>query len=345
VSKKYVTQRDTQPVFVFALTNRNGIEARITNYGGILMSLKTPDRNGVLQDVVLGFDSVQDYIAQPQYYFGALIGRYANRIGGARFRLNGVEYTLPKNDGENCLHGGDGFDRRVWTPEESREGELQLTYRSPHGEAGFPGNLLVRAHYRLSDDDTLELTFHATTDQDTVINLTAHPYFNLAGEGRGDVLRHALMLNADRFTPVDPGLIPTGEIRDVSGTPFDFRAPTPIGTNLGAEDEQVKIARGYDHNWVLNRPGDGPELAARVLEPLSGRTLEIHTTEPGIQFYSGNYLTNVGGKAGNRYGLHAGFCLETQHFPDSPNRPEFPSTLLKAGATFSSRTVWRFGNS
>ncbi|MCU1334840.1 MAG: Aldose 1-epimerase [Bryobacterales bacterium] len=346
MTKECVTERNGQALFVFTLTNRNGLEARITNYGGILMSLRTPDRNGVFEDILLGFDTIHEYMAEPQWFFGGLIGRYANRIGDARFQLNGVQYTLRKNDGQHSLHGGDGFDRRVWTPEELTDGRLRLTYSSPHGEAGFPGNLLVHADYSLSDENALELAFHATADQDTPINLTAHPYFNLAGAGRGDVRRHVLMLNANRFTPVDPGLIPTGEMRYVSGTPFDFRSPIPIGTNIdNTSDEQLKIGLGYDHNWILNRTGDGMELAARVVEPTSGRMLEIHTAEPGIQFYSGNYLTDVAGKAGQRYGPRSGLCLETQHFPDSPNRPEFPSTLLKAGATFSSRTIWRFGNS
>ena len=300
---------------IFTLTNRNGIEARIANYGGMLMSLKTPDRNGVFKNIVLGFDTVQQYMAEPQWYFGGIIGRCANRIARARFQLNGVEYRLTKNDGEHCLHGGNGFDRRLWIPEQFTHNSVRLIYRSPDGEEGFPGNLLVRADYRLSEDNTLELAFHATTDRDTVINLTAHPYFNLAGAGHGDILRHVLMLHADRFTPVDAEQIPTGEIRDVSGTEFDFRTPKAIESS-------------YDHNWILNQA-----FAARVVEPASGRTLEIHTTEPGIQLYTGNHLKNV----------HSGFCLETQHFPDSPNRPRFPSTLLKAGATFSSKTAWRFG--
>lgn len=300
---------------IFTLTNRNGIEARIANYGGILMSLKTPDRNGVFNNIVLGFDTIQQYMAEPQWYFGGIIGRYANRIARARFQLNGVEYQLTKNDGEHCLHGGKGFDRRLWIPEQFTNNSVRLTYRSPDGEEGFPGNLLVCADYRLSDDNTLELAFHATTDRDTVINLTAHPYFNLAGAGHGDILQHVLTLHADRFTPVDAEQIPTGEIRDVSGTGLDFRTPKAIESS-------------YDHNWILNQA-----FAARVVEPTSGRTLEIHTTEPGIQLYTGHHLKNV----------HSGFCLETQHFPDSPNRPEFPSTVLKAGATFSSKTAWRFG--
>jgi aldose 1-epimerase len=329
---------------IYTLTNKSGIEARITNYGGILVSLKTPDRNGTMADIVLGFDSADGYIANPGPFFGALIGRYANRIGKARFSLNGVEYKVDKNDGENSLHGGArGFDKRMWTPRELPDGGLELTYLSQDGEDEYPGNMKVVVTYHLSDANELKIDYSATTDKDTVVNLTNHAYFNLKGAGSGDILGHLLTLAADRFTPVDAGLIPTGELRSVNGTPFDFRKPAAIGARIEQGDEQLKLGRGYDHNWVLNRSGNGLTLAARVEEPTSGRVLEVRTTQPGIQFYTGNFLDGtIKGKGGKVYGLRSGLCLETQHFPDSPNKPAFPSTVLKAGKEFRSSTVLRF---
>ena len=338
--------RDGVAVSIFTLTNKNGLEARIATYGGVLVSLKTPDRQGAMADVVLGFDSLDGYLERSPY-FGALIGRYGNRIAKARFVLNGAEYRLAKNNGENSLHGGArGFDKRVWIPRETPDGALELSYLSPDGEDGYPGNLKVTVTYRLTDANELKIDYSATTDKDTVVNLTNHSYFNLKGAGSGDVLDHRVTLNADRFTPIDAGLIPTGELAPVAGTPFDFRHPAAIGARIAQDDPQLKLGKGYDHNWVLNRGNDALTLAARVEEPASGRVLEVRTTEPAIQFYSGNFLDgSVRGKGGKAYGLRSGFCLETQHYPDSPNQPQFPSTVLKAGQTFHSTTVFRFSTS
>jgi aldose 1-epimerase len=331
---------------IFTLTNKNGLEARITNYGGIVVSLKTPDRNGAMADVVLGFDTLAGYISSPSPYFGALIGRYGNRIGHARFTLDGVEYKLAANNGENSLHGGThGFNEKIWTPRELPDGGLELTYLSKDGEEGYPGNLKTIVTYRLTDDNSLTIDYSATTDKDTVLNLTNHSYFNLKGAGQGDILGHMLTLTADRFTPVDAGLIPTGELRAVSGTPFDFTKSTAIGSRIERNDEQLKLGKGYDHNWVLNnfnKPGNSA-LAARVVEPTSGRVMEVYTTQPGIQFYTGNFLDGtIKGKGGKAYRQRYGFCLETQHFPDSPNKPSFPSTVLKPNQKFHSTTVFKF---
>jgi aldose 1-epimerase len=335
---------DGTPVAIYTLTNKHGMEAGITTYGGRVVSLKTPDRKGAMGDVVLGFDSVAGYVANAGPFFGALIGRYGNRIGGARFTLDGVEYKVDQNDGANSLHGGArGFDKAVWTAKELADGGLELTYLSKDGEEGFPGNLKATVTYRLTDANELRIDYAATTDKTTVVNLTNHSYFNLKGAGEGDILGHLLMLNADRFTPVDSGLIPTGELRAVNGTPFDFRKPTAIGARIDQDNEQLKLGHGYDHNWVLNRRGGGLSLAARVEEPSTGRVLEVLTTEPGIQFYTGNFLDGtIVGKGGRAYGLRSGFCLETQHFPDSPNKPQFPSTVLKPGGKYHSTTVFRF---
>ncbi len=336
--------RDGVAVSVYTLTNRNGLEARITNYGGILLSLQTPDRKGTMADIVLGFDSLDDYLANPGWFFGALIGRYANRIGHAGFTLDGHEYQVDRNDGANSLHGGArGFDKRVWTPRELPDGGLELTYLSKDGEDGYPGNLTAVITYHLIDTNELRIDYAATTDKDTVVNLTNHSYFNLRGAGAGDILGHLITLHADRYTPVDAGLIPTGELRDVAGTPFDFRKSTAIGSRIAVADEQLKLGKGYDHNWVLKRKGRALSLAARVDEPSTGRVLEVLTTQPGIQFYTGNFLDDtIKGKNGKAYGLRSGFCLETQHFPDSPNKPAFPSTELKPGERFTSATVFRF---
>lgn len=336
--------RDGVVASVYTLTNKNGVEVHITNYGGIITSLQTPDRNGMKADIVLGFDSVDGYLANPGPFFGALIGRYGNRIGHARFSLNGIEYKLDKNDGDNTLHGGArGFDKRMWTARERPDGGLELTYLSKDGEEGFPGNLKATVVYHLTDANEVRIDYTATSDKLTVVNLTNHSYFNLRGAGSGDVLGHQVTLNADRFTPVDAGLIPIGELRAVDGTPFDFRQPTAIGARIEQNDEQLKLGHGYDHNWVLHRSGDGLSLAARVEEPGSGRVLEVLTTQPGVQFYTGNFLDGtIQGKGGRAYGRRSGFCLETQHFPDSPNHPKFPSTELKPGQTFHSTTVFRF---
>src|ERR1700680_762987 len=334
---------DGQQTDLYILTNRNGMETSMTNYGGTVVTLKVPDRNGKLDDVVLGYDKLDDYAAG-KAYFGAIIGRYANRIAHAKFRLDGVTYTLPKNDGDNHQHGV--FNKRVWTAKDvsSSAGQaLELTYLSKDGEDGFPGNLSVKVVYALTGQNELKIDYSATTDKDTVINLTNHCYFNLAGQGNGDILQHQLMIRADRFTPVDANLIPTGELRSVKGTPFDFTTATAIGARIDQDDEQLELGRGYDHNWVLNSGTAGSmSLAAQAYEPHSGRLLEVSTTEPGLQFYTGNFLDGIRGKGGKVYNRRYAFCLETQHFPDSPNHPNFPSTVLKPGQSFRSTTVYRF---
>jgi aldose 1-epimerase len=342
---KFGKMTDAQTVDLYTLTNSNGMRVGITNYGGRVVSILAPDWQGNLADVVLGFDDLDGYLGNNPY-FGALVGRYANRIAKSKFTLDGVEYTLAQNDGPNSLHGGlKGFDKVVWTAQEIAKDHsiLNLTYLSKDGEEGYPGNLSVKVTYTLTDKNELWIDYTATTDKDTVLNLTNHSYFNLAGEGNGDILKHEMMINADRFTPVDATLIPTGELRNVEGTPFDFRKPTVIGARIDGSDEQLKLGRGYDHNFVLNRTGHGLTLAARVTEPNSGRVLEVLTTQPGIQFYTGNFLDGtVRGKGGKVYGHRFGFCLETQHFPDSPNQPGFPSAELKPGQTYHEITIYRF---
>jgi len=337
---------DGTPVDIYTLTNSNGVEARITNYGGILVSLKVPDRDGKLDDVVLGYDTLDEYIeASP--YFGALIGRYGNRIAKGRFTLDGTEYTLATNNDENHLHGGlKGFDKVVWKARAmlaDRGPGLTLTYLSADGEEGYPGNLSVKVVYILTDDDELRIHYSATTDKPTPVNLTNHSYFNLAGQGGGDILSHKLMLRADRFIPVDEGLIPTGELRPVADTPFDFNKPTAIGARIEQEDQQLEFGGGYDHCWVLSESDAQMPLAARVFEPTTGRVMHLFSAEPGIQFYCGNFLdgSNVG-KGGKAYEYRSGFCLETQHFPDSPNQPDFPSVILKPGDKYETATVYRF---
>ncbi|WP_348626379.1 aldose epimerase family protein [Salinicola sp. CPA57] len=345
---------DGREVDCYRITNDNGIEMRVINYGGIIVSLKTPDITGRMDDIVLGFDSLDDYLSdtyrQANPYFGALIGRYGNRIAHGRFTLDGETYQLPTNDGPNTLHGGDtGFNQRLWhaQPFSSAEGRgLVLTYTSPDGEQGFPGRLSTRVSYTLTNDNELAIDYRARTTRATPVNLTQHSYFNLQGEGSGTILNHRLMINASAYTPIDETLIPTGEIADVSGTPFDFRQPTAIGARMGQKNTQFAYAKGYDHNFVLSKnPGqaDRPTLAAKVVEPQSGRVLELATTEPGLQFYSGNFLDgSLVGQSGRPYTHRSGLALETQHFPDSPNQPNFPSTILKPDETYHSRTVYRF---
>ncbi len=338
---------DGTAVDLYTLRNAKGMEATIMTYGGIVTSLKVPDKNGRFDDVVLGYDTLDGYLKSSPY-FGALIGRYGNRIARGRFSLDGVEYTLAVNNAPNALHGGlKGFDKVVWTVVEAGVGEhgpkLELTYLSKDGEEGYPGNLKVKATYTLTDDNALQLKFKATTDQDTVCNLTHHSYFNLAGGG--DVLGHVVQINADRFTPVDSGLIPTGELAPVAGTPFDFRTPTPIGAHINdTNNEQIRFAGGFDHNWVLNQKSPGElTLAARVTEPAGGRTLEVWTTSPGVQFYTGNFLDGtITGKGGRVYQFRNAFCLEPQHFPDSPNHPAFPTTELKPGQTYKNTIIYKF---
>jgi aldose 1-epimerase len=335
-----------RPVDLYTLTNANGLEVRAINYGGIIVSLRVPDKHGRVDDVVLGFDKLQGYLDK-EPYFGAIIGRYANRIARARFSLDGITYSLAANDGPNSLHGGNrGFDKVVWRAEpfENPKGVgLVFTYTSRDGEEGYPGNLNVKATYTLTDQDELILHYEATTDKVTTVNLTHHTYFNLAGEGQGNILGHELTLNADRFTPVDKTLIPTGELRAVKNTPMDFTKPTTIGARINENDEQLELAHGYDHNFVIHRTGTSPELAARVRESQTGRIMEVYTTEPGVQFYSGNFLDGtITGKQGHVYRQRFGFCLETQHFPDSPNRSNFPSTILKPGRVYRSQTIYKF---
>jgi aldose 1-epimerase len=333
-------------VDLYTLRNMHGVEAKITNYGGILVSLKVPDRSGKFDDVVLGFNDLDSYL-KGHPYFGALIGRYGNRIAKGRFTLNGVEYKLAVNNGENHLHGGiKGFDKVVWTGKETKTNAgpaVILSYLSKDGEEGYPGNLNVRVVYTLTNKDELKIEYSATTDKDTVTNLTHHSYFNLAGEGNVDILNHQVLINGNRFVPTDAGSIPTGELRNVAGTPFDFRKLTAIGARINQDEEQLKFGNGYDHTWVINgRPG-AMRLAAQAYEPTSGRRMQVWTTEPGVQFYTGNFLDGtLTGMSGKIYQRRYGFCFETQHYPDSPNQPSFPTTTLKKGATYRSTTIYKF---
>src|SRR5208282_3820473 len=338
---------DGRPITLYTLTNSHGVEIRAMNYGGIILSVRVPDRKGQLGDIVLGHETLEGYVPNPPY-FGAIVGRYANRIANGTFTLDGKTYTLPKNDGPNTLHGGvdKTFNKVVWDGEALKDKTgVAFSYLSKDGDDGFPGNAKIKVTYTLTDANELVIDYEATTDKATVINLSQHSYFNLSGEGNGDILNHEVMLNADRFTPVDKNLIPTGELRPVKGTPLDFTTSTRVGARVDDSYDQMVLAHGYDHNWVLNREGkgDGLVLAARVYEPTTGRVLEVSTTQPGIQFYTGNFLDGtVTGKHGHVYKRRYGLCLETQHFPDSPNHPDFPSTILKPGETFKSKTVFKF---
>ena len=339
--------RDGRPVNVYTLTNSHGVEVRAMNYGGIILSIRVPDRKGQLADVVLGHEKMEGYIPNPPY-FGAIVGRYANRIANGTFTLDGKTYTLPKNDGPNTLHGGltRTFDKVVWDAEPLKgKTGVAFSYLSKDGEEGFPGNLKVKVTYTLTDSNELVIDYEATTDKSTPINVSQHSYFNLKGEGNGEILDHEILINADRFTPVDKTLIPTGELRPVKGTPFDFTTSTKIGARIDDNYEQLVLGHGYDHNWVLNRKDKdtGLVLAARVYEPTTGRVLEVSTTQPGVQFYTGNFLDGtITGKQGHVYKRRYGLCLETQHFPDSPNHPDFPSTILKPGEKFEQKTVFKF---
>ena len=337
---------DGTPVELYTLRNSHGMEATIMTYGGIVTSLKVPDKHGQFSDVVLGYDNLDGYLKSTPY-FGALIGRYGNRIAKGKFSLDGVEYTLATNNIPNALHGGlKGFDKVVWTarPLPTANGpSLILTYVSRNGEEGYPGDLLVTAVYSVTENNALKVEFTATTDRNTVVNLTHHSYFNLRGSG--DVLDHVVYINADKTTPVDSTLIPTGELRSVAGTPFDFRTPATIGARIGnTNDEQIVFGGGYDHNWVLNKQSNDVSLAASIYEPVTGRTMEVWTTAPGVQFYSGNFLDGtITGKGGKVYQFRNGFCFEPQHFPDSPNHPEFPTTELKPGETYENTIIYKFG--
>ena len=337
---------DGTSVESFMLRNAHGIEVRAITYGAVIVSLRVPDRAGRFDDIVLGHDDLGGYLRQPSY-FGAVVGRYGNRIAKGRFTLDGKTYTLATNNGPNHLHGGvKGFDKVVWKgePASTPDGaSVTFRYTSPDGEEGYPGTLSARVTYTLTDRDELSFEYAATTDKPTVVNLTQHSYFNLTG-GKTDILGHELTLEADRFTPVDATLIPLGPLAPVAGTPFDFRKPTAIGARIGQDDEQLRRGGGYDHNFVVNRTGEGLVHAARVVDPGSGRTLDVQTTEPGVQFYSGNFLDgSVTGKGGVVYKKRWALCLETQHFPDSPNQPTFPSTVLRPGQEYRSKTVLTFG--
>ena len=345
------TLADGTAVDLYTLTNANGVEMRVTNYGGIIVSLKVPDRTGALGDVVLGYNRVEDYVKDTPY-FGAIVGRYGNRIGGAKFTLDGKTYQLTANDGVNTLHGGlKGFDKLVWTatPVERADGAaLRLALTSKDGDEGYPGTLQMTVTYTLTNANALIVDYLAKTDKATPVNVTQHSYFNLAGEGVGTIDGHVMQIHADKYTPVVKGLIPTGELASVVGTPLDFRTPTAIGARIASTHPQMVLGGGYDHNWVINWP---PGLAAdklapvlRVVEPTTGRTLEVESTEPGLQFYSGNFLDGHHvGKSNRPYVKRAGFCVETQHFPDSPNQPAFPPTIVRPGTDYLSQTVFRFG--
>jgi aldose 1-epimerase len=335
----------------YTIRNARGTSMHVITYGGIITSLRTADRNGQFDDVVLGFDSLDPYLTNSPY-FGAIIGRYANRIAKGRLSVDGRKYQVPVNNGPNSLHGGTrGFDKVVWKAksfENDTAAGVVLTHVSPDGDMGYPGRLDVRVTYTLNDRDELVVDYAATTSKPTPVNLSQHSYFNLAGDGRRDILGHLVQLDASWYTPVDSTLIPTGELASVDDTPFDFRTPSAIGARIGHTHQQLEFARGYDHNFVLGERGSagGLRLAARVVEPTTGRTLDVYTDQPGIQFYSGNFLDgSIRGKAGRVYAHRFGFCLETQHFPDSPNKPTFPSTILRPAERYESRTVFRFGTS
>ena len=331
---------DGTPIEIFTLSDGR-VEARIMNFGGIIVSLKTPDRNGKMEDIVLGFDTAEEYVANSHNYYGAVIGRYANRIAHGTFTLEGKQHSLPKNNGENTLHGGpNGFYNVLWKAKQITNG-IELTYFSKDGEQGFPGNLTATVRYTL-EKGALRVEYSATTDQPTVVNMTQHSYFNLAGQSNGDILGHQLTLHASKFTPVDAGLIPTGEIKSVASTPFDFLKSARIGDRIEASDEQIKLGGGYDHNWVLDSSSGKLAEAAEVYEPTSGRVMKVSTTEPGIQFYSGNFLNGSTGKGGKPYPKRSALCLETQHYPDSPNHSAFPPTELKPGQKYDSVTVFSF---
>jgi aldose 1-epimerase len=340
------TLPDGRSISLYTLRNTNGMVMKVMDYGGIITSLTMPDRNGKSEDIVLGYDSLAGYVKESPY-FGALIGRYGNRIAKGKFKLDGKEYTLATNNGPNHLHGGlKGFDKVVWLVEElpSEDGNaaLKLSYQSADMEEGYPGNLKVEVIYTLTKNNELRLDYKATTDKKTIVNLTQHTYFNLTA-GRKDILDHELMLNADKFIPVDKPLIPTGELKDVAGTPFDFRKPIQIGARIKDNDQQLKYGNGYDHCWVVNPSKDGLNHVGVLYDSTSGREVSVYTSEPGVQFYSGNFLDgSIHGKNGTVYNFRTGLCLETQHFPDSPNQPKFPSTELNPGDTYTSQTIYKF---
>ena len=340
------TTPEGEAVDVYTMTNAQGMEVRAITFGGIITSIRVPDKAGKFDDVVLGFDTLDGYLKNPPF-LGAIIGRYANRIGKGRFTLDGKTYTLAINNAPNHLHGGvKGFDKVVWKAESFKREEavgIVFTHTSPDADQGYPGALSLRVTYTLTPRNEIEVEFEATTDKATPINMTQHTYFNLAGDGSRDVLDHVMTIHASRYTPVDSTLIPTGELASVEATPFDFRMPATIGARISADHMQIRYGNGYDHNFVLDRTNEGLVPAAHVEEPTTGRVLDVSTTEPGMQFYTGNFLDgSLAGKAGHVYKQRMGFCLETQHFPDSPNKPSFPSTILRPGDTYRSKTVFAF---
>jgi len=339
ITEKPFGNTDGKAITEYTLTNANGMQLSVINYGGTITKLTAPDKNGKFGDVVLGYDSLSGYLQRGNPYFGALIGRYGNRIGKATFTLDGQTYNMDKNDGANSLHGGNkGYDKVVWTAEKQGDNSLKLTYHSKDGEGGYPGNLDVTVVYTLQADNAVKIDYTATTDKATPVNLTNHAYYNLSAGTDSTILNNEIQINADKYTPVDAGLIPTGELADVKGTPFDFTASKPIGRDI------AQVKGGYDHNWVLNKKGNSLEKIVTLYHPGSGRVMEVYTTEPGVQFYTGNFLNGrlANTKRGARYVKNAALCLETQHFPDSPNHPNFPSTILKPGQTYKSTTVYKF---
>ena len=346
VERLFGTTSDGQAVKLFTLKNKSGAELQVINFGAIVLSLKVPDRNGQLADVTLGCDQLSDYESKTPY-FGAVVGRYGNRIAKGQFMLEGQTYTLATNNGPNALHGGlKGFDKVVWQAQAVQASDgpaVEFSYLSKDGEEGYPGSLAVKMVYTLTDKNEFKIQYTATTDKPTVVNITHHSYFNLAGAGEGDILGHEMMINADRFTPVDATLIPTGELKPVQGTPMDFTKPMAIGARVNPDNEQLKFGGGYDHNWVINKPMGQLRTMARVYEPTSGRVLEVLSTEPGLQFYTGNFLDGkITGKGGWVYAFRNGFCMEPQHYPDSPNQPNFPSVVLKPGEVYKNTIIYKF---
>lgn len=335
-----------EAVDIFTLTNSKGMAAEITNYGGTVVSLKVPDKSGKIDDVVLGFDELKGYLSKDNPYFGAIIGRHANRIGDASFEINGIEYKVTKNEGENQLHGGlKGFDKVVWNAEAvNKNGNecLELNLLSKDGEEGYPGNLKVKVTYTLTEENELRIDYFAVTDKDTVVNLTNHSYFNLSGHDSGDILGHKVMINADKFTAADKYSLPTGEIRDVKGTPMDFTTLSTVGKNIESGYDQIVFGNGYDHNWILNSHGNLSEKAAEVYDDKSGRVMEVYTTNPGVQFYTANFVNGVIGKVGASYGKRNALCLETQYFPNSLKNKHFASPILRAGQEYKHTTIYKF---
>ena len=342
---KFVSEVDGKPTALYVLTNQQGAEACVTNWGGRLVSVMVPDKNGKLTDVVLGYDNIDQYVANPDNNYGGLIGRYGNRIANAKFTLDGAEYNLPQNNNGHCLHGGPkGYHAVVWDAKQLDNQTLELTYLSPDGEAGFPGNLSVKVTYKLTDDNAVDIRYEATTDKATVVNLTNHSYFNLSGVPGSQIVDHQIMIDADTFTAVDETLIPTGVLEPVEGTPMDLRQLVTVGKDIDNPYQQLVYGGGYDHNWVLNNGGDITKVAAKVVSPTSGIVMEVYTNEPGIQFYAGNMMAKEGdkGKLGVVYPVRGALCLETQHYPDSPNQPSFPSVVVRPGETYKSECIYKF---